>query len=91
MSTNPHELPQPHAPEEGTFEPEVEEVDNSDESQSDYSVEETNAKRGDYEPAHAADATVVDNVAIEPVSVESDSKGFIPSEENPDEGKVAEA
>lgn len=50
MSTNPHELPQPHEPEEGTFEPEVDELDVTDESKSDYSVEETNAK-GSEEPA----------------------------------------
>lgn len=53
MVVSAHELPQPHDPENGVFDTDVENVD---ELEPDYEAEETNAKNGDYEPAHAAPA-----------------------------------
>jgi hypothetical protein len=95
--TTAHQLPQPHEPEDGTLEPEAETVEELREATPDYDAEETNAKEGpeDYEPAHAAPVTE-DDVPEAPVdtpvetmtATESDEKGFIPSKENPDEGKV---
>lgn len=55
--SHPHQLPQPHEPETGTFEPEAESVDDVLKLEPDYKTEESNAKGAeDYEAAHAAPA-----------------------------------
>ena len=53
MSVGAHELPQPHDADHGTFD---EDVENVDQLEPDYDAEETNSKEGDYTPTHAAPA-----------------------------------
>jgi hypothetical protein len=86
MTTNPHELPQPHEAEDGTLEPEATTADELLETKPDYAAPEQNAKNdAPVEDADDAESFQDDSA---PVEVESDEKGFIPSADNPDEGKV---
>jgi hypothetical protein len=81
MTTNPHELPKPHEPEDGTFEPEATSVEELLEAKPDYSAEEQNAKgddaKDDYEPAHASDSEPDEVVADDSNEADEDKNDAV--------------